>query len=69
MYNFKTLRCFNCASVIVNLPESEIIKLNGLTFRCECCNVKNLLQGLKFNGDPKDSKTTISCSYPSQSFK
>lgn len=43
MYLFKTLRCTNCQSVFANLPEDELRKLHGLSFRCECCNHLNLL--------------------------
>jgi hypothetical protein len=48
MFLFKTLKCVNCTSVIVNLPEKEIKKLHGLTFRCECCNCLNLLKEFTF---------------------
>lgn len=48
MNKFKTLKCYNCSSVIANLPEPEVFKLNGLTFRCECCNHKNVLKDSKF---------------------
>lgn len=48
MTKFKTLKCYKCFSVIANLPENEVLKLNGLTFRCECCNHKNVLSGTKF---------------------
>ncbi|OPZ88077.1 MAG: hypothetical protein BWY74_03248 [Firmicutes bacterium ADurb.Bin419] len=57
MYDFKTLKCYNCKSVILNLSEVEISKLNGLNFQCDCCGHQNRLQGLKFiknsnNNDP-----------------
>ncbi len=45
MFNFKTLRCNYCGSVITNLPEMVINKLDGLTFQCECCNHSNKLIG------------------------
>lgn len=48
MYNFKSLICYNCKSVILNLPEIEITKLNGLNFQCECCGHKNLLEKSEF---------------------
>jgi RNase P subunit RPR2 len=48
MYNFKSLICYNCKSVILNLPEIEITKLNGLNFQCECCGHKNLLEKYEF---------------------
>ncbi|MCX8130996.1 MAG: hypothetical protein N3I35_12970 [Clostridia bacterium] len=49
MYSFKTLSCFNCSSVILNLPAEEVYKLSGLTFLCECCGHENLLTGLEFS--------------------
>jgi hypothetical protein len=63
MRNTKNLKCYHCNSVIIDLPESEIIKLNGLNFRCECCNNENLLSGLKFrkscNSDPYNNILSI----------
>lgn len=56
MFNFRSLRCYYCKSVILNLPEIEISKLNGLNFQCECCGHQNLLTEFKFykgtNNDP-----------------
>ncbi|NLP14296.1 MAG: hypothetical protein GX383_07500 [Clostridium sp.] len=49
MYNFKTLFCYNCKSVLLNLPEVEISKLNGLNFVCECCGHRNLLTKNQFS--------------------
>lgn len=49
MYNFQTLICYNCNSVMLNLPEREAAKLSGLNFRCECCGHLNLLEGMKFH--------------------
>jgi RNase P subunit RPR2 len=43
VFNFKSLTCYKCKSVMFNLPEMEVIKLNGLHFRCECCGHVNLL--------------------------
>lgn len=48
MYNFITLKCCHCSSVIANLPEAEVKKLDGLTFRCDCCNHLNHLLGYSF---------------------
>lgn len=48
MYNFQSLICYNCNSVMLNLPETETVRLDGLHFRCECCGHLNLLKGLKF---------------------
>lgn len=56
MYCFNDLKCYNCKSVILSLPQMEIEKLNGLNFQCECCGHQNLLQDFKFvknpNSDP-----------------
>lgn len=49
MLNIKTLRCSNCNSVLFNLPESEVIKLNGSNFFCECCGQMNILEDFHFN--------------------
>ncbi|MDP4091873.1 MAG: hypothetical protein Q8920_00760 [Bacillota bacterium] len=48
MQNIKSLKCCSCKSVILNLPETEISKLNGLTFLCECCGHRNILTKFKF---------------------
>jgi len=40
MYNFKTLTCYNCKSVMLNLPEVEISKLNGLNFIVIAAGIK-----------------------------
>lgn len=48
MFRFKTLKCTSCQSVIANLPEAEIIKLIGLSCRCECCNTLNELKEHSF---------------------
>lgn len=47
MFNFKSLVCYNCKSVMFNLPDMEVTKLNGLRFRCECCGYVNLLSEFK----------------------
>jgi hypothetical protein len=47
MYNFKSLKCCNCNSVMFNLPETEVIKLSGSQFRCECCRHQNVLVGFR----------------------
>jgi len=57
MYDFNSLKCYNCKSVILSLPQIEIEKLNGLNFQCDCCGHQNRLQGFKFvknsnNNDP-----------------
>ncbi len=59
MFLFKTLRCFNCQSVIVNLPVEELKKLHGLSFRCECCNHLNLLEGHTFVKTQDQNTTSI----------
>lgn len=48
MYDFSSLHCNYCNSVMLNLPKSEIYKLNNLTFRCDCCGNHNFLNGLEF---------------------
>ncbi|KNY28100.1 hypothetical protein [Pseudobacteroides cellulosolvens] len=48
MYSFKSLRCYNCKAIILNLPELEISKLDGLNFICDCCGHQNLLTEFKF---------------------
>lgn len=48
MYNFQSLTCYNCNSVMLNLPQKEVAKLDGLHFRCECCGNLNLLKEFKF---------------------
>lgn len=56
MFDFVTLQCYSCNSVIISLPRSEASKLEGLTFQCECCGHQNLLNQYKFhaanNSDP-----------------
>ncbi len=37
LFNFKSLICNNCTSVMLNLPEVEYKKLSGMHLRCECC--------------------------------
>lgn len=59
MFNFKTLRCNYCDSVIANLPETVIDKLNGLTFECECCNHSNILAGSQLQRCLKSDETSI----------
>ena len=48
MYDFKSLICYNCKSVILNLPKSEISKLNGLNFQCELWDIEIFLLNLHF---------------------
>ncbi|RCX18411.1 hypothetical protein DFR58_105175 [Anaerobacterium chartisolvens] len=62
MYKFTCLRCYNCNSVIINLPESEVEKLNGLTFQCECCDYLNLLSNSRFIEAAKENLKSI-CSF------
>ena len=59
MFNFKTLKCNYCGSVITNLPEAVIDKLDGLTFQCECCNHSNILMGSKLYRCPESDATSI----------
>ncbi len=37
MFNFKTIRCSCCGSVIYNLPEAQIKKLKKTILKCEDC--------------------------------
>ncbi|NMB33892.1 MAG: hypothetical protein GX992_06650 [Clostridium sp.] len=48
MYSFTTLFCYNCKSALLNLPETEVLKLDGLNFVCECCGHQNLLRKNQF---------------------
>lgn len=48
MFSFKSLHCCHCNAVILNLPESELDKLSGLNFQCECCGHQNLLSESRF---------------------
>jgi hypothetical protein len=48
MYKFRSLNCYYCKSLILSLPEIEILKLNGLNFQCECCGHHNKLTEFKF---------------------
>lgn len=56
MSNLKSVSCFWCKSVILNLTISEIKQMNGLHFQCECCGHQNLLSEMRFhksrNNDP-----------------
>jgi hypothetical protein len=45
LFNFITIRCHHCASVIFNLPSFEVEKLEGHTILCGCCNHHSLLIG------------------------
>ena len=59
MYNFKTLRCTYCDSVITNLPDIIIDRLDGLTFQCEGCNHSNVLIGAQLYKCREDDTTSI----------
>jgi RNase P subunit RPR2 len=48
MQNSKALTCYNCDSLVLNLSDSELKKLNGLNFRCECCGHENSLKDFAF---------------------
>lgn len=48
MFKFKSLICYNCNSVMLNLPEAVIMKLNDINFRCECCGHLNMLKKFTF---------------------
>lgn len=51
MFDFRSLTCFNCNSVMLNLPKLEVEKLNGLRYRCECCDHLNMLKESRFHKD------------------
>lgn len=53
MFNFKTLKCGHCQSVIINLPESEVLKLNGSSLHCEICSHHNTLTGFELHLQPE----------------
>lgn len=59
MYNFITLKCCYCSSVITNLPDSVVVKLEGLTFECESCSHSNILSGSEFHKCPQTDSTSI----------
>lgn len=42
---FHTVKCCICNSVLLNLPAEELERLNNLTFICECCGHKLILNG------------------------
>jgi len=61
MFNFRSLKCNKCGSVLLNLPLKEILKLNGLTFRCDYCDHLNTIKSEEFNNaQEKDSVDTFS---------
>jgi len=43
--NFHTVRCCMCNSVLLNLPKEELERLDSLTFRCESCGHRLILNG------------------------
>lgn len=43
--NFRTVKCCNCNSVLLNLPEEELMRLNNFAFRCESCGQRLILNG------------------------
>jgi phage FluMu protein Com len=42
---FETIRCCICNSVLLNLPKEELKRLDSLTFRCESCGHRLILNG------------------------
>ncbi|MCX7921936.1 MAG: hypothetical protein N3B21_07995 [Clostridia bacterium] len=55
MLKNKSVHCYNCRSVILVLPEMELLKLNGFNFVCECCGHQNTLNEFKcYKGTMKD---------------
>lgn len=65
MQKIKSLKCYNCNGVILNLPDDEVEKLNGLTFQCECCGHENQLTGTKFRQVLKHDSSINVLSYDS----
>lgn len=59
MFNFKTLKCSYCGSVISNMPDAVISKLDGLTFQCENCNHSNVLMDAKLHKCHEHNATSI----------
>lgn len=45
MYKFKSLRCPTCGSVVLNLPEAEVLKLQGMHIHCNNCGHHNRVSG------------------------
>ncbi len=43
--NFRTIKCCICNSVLLNLPEEELKKLNNISLRCESCGQRLILDG------------------------
>lgn len=48
MQGSKSLCCYHCSSTVLKLSHSELKKLNGLNFRCECCGHENRLSEKSF---------------------
>lgn len=48
MNNCKAIGCYNCGWILLEMPASEIIKMNGLNFWCDCCGRANVLNHFKF---------------------
>ncbi|KNY27056.1 hypothetical protein [Pseudobacteroides cellulosolvens] len=60
MFNFKTIKCTNCGSVVFNLPEMEAKKLHNFDLKCEDCNfevIKNIFES-DYVYDLKEVKCT-----------
>lgn len=56
MYNFITIRCRCCGSVIYNLPEKDFKKLKLLNLRCEDC-IENDFNDIKMEKSPEHLKS------------
>ena len=62
MYKFKSLRCPACSTVAMNLPEAEVMKLQGMRIRCENCGRNNSLTGFALN-EVMSGKTPLPAIY------
>lgn len=49
MYDFKTLVCYYCNQVVLELPVQDVERLDGLNFMCECCGHLNMLKHSKLD--------------------
>lgn len=47
MQKTNSLHCYSCESMVLQISSSELKKLNGLNFRCECCGNENKLNESK----------------------
>jgi hypothetical protein len=48
MYKNTSLHCSYCNSELIKLPKIDVNKLDGLTFKCNCCQHENRLINMHF---------------------